>query len=478
MHANFNREELERWTADHRTQMIEELKNWVRHPSVSRADLAAPGAPYGPDCRKMLDYALQRGSEEGFAVQDADGYAGSISYGDGAEEIGLVCHLDVVPEGDGWIYAPYEPVETNGFLIGRGVGDNKGSAIASFFLLQYLREHGINLRHTVRILLGCAEETGMADFATYVKEGLGPVPQFSIVADGGFPVNYAHKGGLDFSVSVPGGKDLVDFKAGLVRNAIPDKAILTVRGITAETALAILKAHELTAVQAEESAAGSAVILTFFGKGGHAAGPENGDNAIVKAARGAGYLAADAGLDLGNIPQIADAFADYYGGAFGVALEDEISGKLTMNAGVIHSEDDHYRIEADIRYPVSCNGEEILHTIEANIPQYGMSVIAHHIAPPFYIDPESSIVKTLMSIYQDITGDVESKAYTMGGGTYSRVVPNAVTFGPSLPNAPKKDFLPEGHGGAHGPDEALNIDAWLTGFRIYVESVIRLDEIL
>ena len=478
MSANFSREELDRGTQEHRVQMIEELKDWVRHPSVSRADLAAPGAPYGPDCRKMLDYALKRGAEEGFDVQNANGYAGSISYGDGAEEIGLVCHLDVVPEGDGWIYAPYDPVETNGFLIGRGIGDNKGSAVASFFLLQYLREHGIKLRHTVRVLLGCAEETGMDDFATYVKEGLGPVPQFSIVADGGFPVNYAQKGGLDFSVSVPGGADLVDMKAGNVRNAIPDKAILTVRNTTADAALAILTAHELTSVKAEAAADGNAAVLTFFGKGGHAAGPENGDNAIVKAARGAGYLAADAGLDLGMIPQIADAFADYYGGALGIAAEDETSGKLTMNAGVIHSEGDHYRIEADIRFPVSCKGAEIIAAIESNIAGYGMSVITHHIADPFYIDPESSIVKTLMSIYQDITGDTESKSYAMGGGTYSRVVPNAVTFGPGLPNAPKKDFLPEGHGGAHGPDEALNIDAWLTGFRIYVESVIRLDDIL
>jgi succinyl-diaminopimelate desuccinylase len=35
--------------------------------------------------------------------------------------------------------------------------------------------------------------------------------------------------------------------------------------------------------------------------------------------------------------------------------------------------------------------------------------------------------------------------------------------------------LPEGHGGGHGPDEALHIESWLLGFRIYVRSILRLD---
>ena len=38
---------VDQWIADHKEEMIEELKLWVSHPSVSRADLAKPGAPYG-----------------------------------------------------------------------------------------------------------------------------------------------------------------------------------------------------------------------------------------------------------------------------------------------------------------------------------------------------------------------------------------------------------------------------------------------
>ena len=49
---------LDQWIEDHKQEMIEELGLWVSQKSVSRVDLGAPGAPYGPDCRKMLDLAV------------------------------------------------------------------------------------------------------------------------------------------------------------------------------------------------------------------------------------------------------------------------------------------------------------------------------------------------------------------------------------------------------------------------------------
>ena len=77
-----------------------------------------------------------------------------------------------------------------------------------------------------------------------------------------------------------------------------------------------------------------------------------------------------------------------------------------------------------------------------------------------------------------MTGDM-TEPYAMGGGTYSRVIPNAISFGPGLMRKVQKpDFLPEGHGNAHGPDEALSIEDWLTAFKIYILSVAELDEVM
>ncbi len=466
---------LDKWIAEHRQEMIDELGLWVSHPSVSRADLAAPGAPYGPDCRRMLDFALERGRHYGFKTEDYDGYCGAILDGDGEREIGMVCHLDVVPEGDHWIYEPYRMSEKDGFLIGRGVGDNKGPGVLGLFLMRFFRDSGIKLDHTLRLMLGCAEETGMDDFKHYVDVLGGKVPEMSIVADAGFPVCYAQKGGYDGGFRIPAGKNIVDFTAGTVRNAIPDTAVLVVNGVSLDAAKRALEGVEKIDVEAD----GENVRITAHGKGGHAAMPEEGvqNNAIIIAADAGVLLEKTTGIDLAGCKFLSEAFATAFGEGLGIGFADEMSGRLTINAGIIHRQPDCLMLDIDIRYPVTADADLITRRMSEKLAEYGGSLAYSDIAKPYYIDPKDPKVEALMSSYREITGD-ETEPYAMGGGTYSRVVPNACTFGPGLRTRVKPEFLPEGHGGAHGPDETLHIDSWLTGFKIYAQSIIRLDKAL
>ena len=88
-------------------------------------------------------------------------------------------------------------------------------------------------------------------------------------------------------------------------------------------------------------------------------------------------------------------------------------------------------------------------------------------------------MQVLQQVYQAATCR-DDKPYTMGGGTYSRVVPGAISFGPGMPGS-KRDysaFLPEGHGGAHGRDEVLPIDKLLICSKIYVAALAELDEVI
>lgn len=71
----------EQWIAEHREELIREIQDAVRIPSVSRPDQAAPGAPFGPECRRMLDHMLARGAAYGFRTRNMDGWAGTISMG-------------------------------------------------------------------------------------------------------------------------------------------------------------------------------------------------------------------------------------------------------------------------------------------------------------------------------------------------------------------------------------------------------------
>ena len=463
---------VDAWIAAHREEMVQELMDWTAIPSVSRADLCDTEnkAPYGPDCRRMLDYALERGKAYGFRAEDHDGYCGSLYYGDSADEIGFVAHLDVVPEGGGWIYAPYEPVVKDGFMIGRGCDDNKSSGVIGLFLMRFLKENGIKMKKTFRLMMGCAEETGMADFRHYQEAG-GKVPALSIVADCGFPVCYAQKGGWNADIRIPAGRCITSFEAGNVRNAIPDYAEIVLQDVDAGKVTAALSAYEYLTIEKQENM----LKVSAKGKGGHAASPEGTKDAIVLLAKAFTESGLTAEYDLCGLEFIANTFATPYGDGMGFACEDDISGKLTSNIGVIHYADGGLLTKLDVRYPVKADINAMTERFKAYLQENQVELLDLDIEKPFYIEPDDPKVLALQKIYTDVTGDVK-EPYTMGGGTYSRVIPNAISFGGGL-SAPKPDFLPEGHGSCHGPDEVKHIETWLKAFKIYVLSILALDQL-
>ena len=158
----YNRTEFiakaQEWIEAHKEEIIAELQGFARIRSVSRADLAEPNAPFGPECRTMLDYALNRTREMGFEAIDHEGYCGEAAMGDINNAIGIIAHLDVVPEGDKWVYPPYGATRVeDDFLIGRGVGDNKGPAVMALYIMKMFRDMNYPLNHGVRLIYGCSE---------------------------------------------------------------------------------------------------------------------------------------------------------------------------------------------------------------------------------------------------------------------------------------------------------------------------------
>ena len=112
-----------------RDEFLKDLGRWLSIPSVKGA--AEEGAPFGRENRRMLDLALEDARGYGFDTRMFDGYAGDISMGNGEKTLGILCHLDVVPGGDGWTVEPFALTQKDGNLIGRGVLDDKGPALAA-----------------------------------------------------------------------------------------------------------------------------------------------------------------------------------------------------------------------------------------------------------------------------------------------------------------------------------------------------------
>ncbi len=104
--------------------MIEGILELVRIDSVKGE--AKEGAPFGSGVRAALDKALEISSRLGFSTTNLDNYIGYAEYGQGADYVCAIGHVDVVPVGDGWRQPPFSGYVENGTIYSRGILDNKG----------------------------------------------------------------------------------------------------------------------------------------------------------------------------------------------------------------------------------------------------------------------------------------------------------------------------------------------------------------
>ena len=89
----------------YKNEIVEKTQEIIRIRSVEGTP--AEDKPFGDGPYKALEYAVNLSKEMGFKVEEFDGYAAHAEIGQGDELVGILVHLDVVPEGEGWEYDPY-----------------------------------------------------------------------------------------------------------------------------------------------------------------------------------------------------------------------------------------------------------------------------------------------------------------------------------------------------------------------------------
>ena len=463
------------WLYAHKDELVKDLKDFVSIRSVSREDLGCSGAPFGAEVKNMLDFALFTGAKYGFEPVNGNGYYGKIIYGNDDDSIGMIAHLDVVPEGVNWIHPPYEGVMEGDYMYGRGVSDNKGAAVACLYVMRMVKELKLPVKHGLRLILGCSEETGMNDMAAY-NENEKPCV-LTLVPDAGFPVCYAQKGSLTAYAAIPAGEALVSFNGGEVDNMVPPTAEAVLK-VSYEEAKKALEAKGLLDETLVLSQKDGLTCVTAHGVASHAASPEKGVSAIHKlsgALMEAGIVGGESEKALRGIHFLSQGF---YGEHAGIGCEDPDTGKTTMVIGIARTKAGEIEIHADCRLSILANLEEnrasMKNTFEAN----GFTVKLLETTDPVYIAKDDPRVVALMDAYREITGD-DTPAYTMGGGTYSRCLENAITYGLGMRNGPARpENLPEGHGGAHAPDEYNHIPTLLESTLVFLSSILKLDKIV
>lgn len=381
--------------------------------------------PFGIECARALDNMLELCSSLGFRTKRCSNLLGWAEIGEGDELIGILAHLDVVPEGSGWEYPAFGMTLTDDRIYGRGISDDKGPAVMCVFAMKKLLDSGKKLRRRIRIIFGLTEERGEWIDMQYYKEHE-ELPTFGFTPDASFPAVYGEKGILVMKLLMPlEGSGVDSISGGQAHNMVADHCTAAVNG------------------------------KSFLAEGisAHGSLPHKGVNAILKLME---QLEAEAPGKLSRF--MTEKFGSTCDGSLiGCALSDEQSGALTLNVGVIEVEAESVAVTIDIRYPVTMKGEDIAEIIRRECEPYGVEAALESDSAPVYMDKNGRVISSLTEVYRSVTGD-STEAFVMGGGTYARAMPNIVAFGPLFPQSPETE---------HQKNEYMLIKDIETARRIY-----------
>ena len=180
-------------------------------------------------------------------------------------------------------------------------------------------------------------------------------------------------------------------------------------------------------VYAIEYCDGNATIKTF-GKSAHGSHPEDGDNALIKLILLLGKM--------NNVFSQLTVFSENDGKLIGLNIEDGSS---------IHQID-----TADVNHEKEYVTKKLSEKLKGEVKE-----TFYHL--PLYVDKNHPLVKTLLLAYNKVTGE-NAEPIAIGGGTYARVLPLGVAFGPCFPNS---------NAGIHCADEYVDLDEFKKMSDIY-----------
>lgn len=455
------------WIDLHIGDLVKDTVKLVNVPSVSE-ETGNSDMPFGEGCLRALELALDMGRRMGFEARNHENFCGSLLWrGKSEKEIGIFGHLDVVPEGTGWQYQPYDAVVTGGMIIGRGAADNKGAALSAIYAVKYLMDSGYQPEHSIRMFLGCNEEAGMKDIEYYTEHN--PMPEFSFTPDAAFPVCHGEKGVMEIDAEVEIHSEVLKkFTSGIASNAVPGDASAVLQAEAEHLKQVIPK----EAAYAITDCGNGQTKIEVKGIAAHAAFPEGSESAEVKLAS---ILLASDILDEEArrlMEGIVAVFGDYHGVGIGVPYEDEVSGKLTHVGGMARMEDGVFRQNINIRYTITANRSMMIETITKTLEKQGFVIKHVRDSAPSFVDKAEPVVQKLTAICNKHLG-TKLEPYVMGGGTYARKLRNAVGYGPGIPGDDKR--FGTKRGGAHQPDEYVEIQRLRKAVAIYAEAIVAID---
>ncbi len=462
------KEQIHAWMAGREDEFVDALAPLVAINSVTGE--AAPGMPFGPGPAAALEAALELARKWGMQTWEDEGYVGLADLNDKEDLLHILAHLDIVAAGDNWDTDPFTLVRDGDLIYGRGTDDDKGPAVASLLAMRCVKELGFPLKGNVKLILGTDEESGSGDLRHYFSRH--PFAPYSITPDTCFPVTNIEKAGYapKFSASwepqPQAEAQLVSIHGGIRVNVAPGNCSVTIRGLSkaaAEEKMALLA--EKTGVDFAASEDNGILTIDATGLPSHAARPHQGRNAITAMLELLTVLPLhdDAAMEAVRHLNRLFPYGDNEGKALGIAMEDELSGKLTLTLSILELKETGFTARFDSRDPLCATPETTKGVVEQVFASLGWSCTGEF-NPAHHVDANSPFIQTLLDTYEEFSG---RKGYceAIGGGTYVHHIPGGVAYG-----AGEHDFPSN----LHSANERARISQLLLTAEIYAAVIVRL----
>ena len=467
---------FDKYIDNKKDEMIKQTQELIKIPSVHE-DSNIPNKPFGENAAKALEYILSLGESLGFRTKNVDGYCGYIEFGEGDELVGIIGHLDVVPEGENWSVPPFSGKIIDNKIFGRGAIDDKGPVISTLYAIKAVMDT-TKISKRVRLILGLNEEKDWKCI-NYYKEHE-EIPSIGFSPDADFPCIYAEKSiissylKMDYSSLL--NEDIIITEIDCNNNAlnvVPKFCSVTLKinhdNIKIDDFISKIKYFidlnnyeiDIYKIDYEE------IKLTSYGIQAHAAHPDLGKNAISQLIVVLNNIFNSYNISI-EIFEFFEKYINtqYNGENLNINYKDE-SGALTLNVGSFALEDSFLKIGMNIRIPIHTPVVEIGNAFIKNTSSYiNVDFDTPHYLPALYIPKDNKLIKTLCNIFNKKTNS-SLEPIAIGGATYARAFENCVSFGANLPG--QKDMC-------HQTDEFISIDNLILASKIYAEAIYELSK--
>ncbi len=444
--------------------LLKDLAEMIKIPSKLEG-YDNPEYPFGKNIDNALNAFLKIGEKLGFKTKNIDKHCGYIEFGEGEEMVGIVGHLDVVPEGEGWTYPPYELTIKDGNVYGRGTIDDKGPMMAALYAMKAVMEKA-EVHKRVRLIIGLNEENDWRGIEYYKEHEELPTVGFSPDAD--FPCIYSEKALLtvyteeDYTenpiIKIKG----IDCKNNRI-NVVPKYCAVKLE--VTEKISEELKKMLITKI--EDDISFTRIQNEFYietrGIQAHAAHPDLGVNAVSKMVLLLNEIFNKFEVENKTIKLLANKIGNEFDGkSLGIKHVNEELGDLTLNLASLELKDGKIISGMNLRIPGDVTIEEIKEKITSELAEINPKYEGEKEA--LYIPKDNELVQKLCKIYNDYTGQ-NKEPLAIGGATFARAFKNCVSFGAMNPDKPDM---------CHQVDEYIELQNLIDSCNIYAIAIYEL----